>query len=470
MAGLQFGFGSGILYGLRTDVANATPIKFGILQDVSIDWNGEIKELFGQLQYPVDVARGKTKIEGKAKFAQISGPEFNNLFFGQTIQFGGQKIQSYSEAQTITDVDTQTVVTNGSTASGATSIVCVSVTGLEVGMYTTGTTGIPANTFITAINTTTNTVSLSAATTAVISTATAIYFAGDQLTTTAASASGATTLTLSSVQGLYIGMTVLGTGVAAATTITAINTTTNVITISAALTAAVAIGALIGVMPLSLTTTTPANTLGSPLLTFASTTGAAVGNIIGVGVPGIPVGTVIASLTGTTITMSNNSTAAIAIGTVIPISPAPTVTPNFSGAGVFDMDLGPLYAATGVPFTYTALAQPVVQGTYTVNPTTGLYTFAPQDASTPVLLNYTYISAATGYKITGTNLQMGTTPRFEAVFAQSYNGNFLTLKLFQCVSSKLTMPTKIDDYVINEVDFQAFANAAGTVFELSTSS
>jgi hypothetical protein len=210
--------------------------------------------------------------------------------------------------------------------------------------------------------------------------------------------------------------------------------------------------------------------LGSPVLTFTSTTGAAVGQVVGTGVPGIPAGSTIVSLTATTITMSANATASIPIGTTIPITPVPAINPNFGGTGVFDTDLGPVYSATGVPFTYVALTQPTAQGTYTVNPTTGQYVFSPLDGSSAVLLNYTYLSALTGFKVTGNNLLMGTTPRFEAVFTQTYNGNNLVLKLFQCVSSKLTMPTKIDDYVINEVDFMAFANAAGVVFELSTTS
>ena len=36
-------------------------------------------------QYALALARGKTKIEGKAKFAQINGALFNGLFFGQSL-------------------------------------------------------------------------------------------------------------------------------------------------------------------------------------------------------------------------------------------------------------------------------------------------------------------------------------------------------------------------------------------------
>ena len=58
--------------------------QFGILQDVQIDWDWQTKELWGQFQFPVDIARGQGKITGKAKFARIFGAIYGDLFFGQT--------------------------------------------------------------------------------------------------------------------------------------------------------------------------------------------------------------------------------------------------------------------------------------------------------------------------------------------------------------------------------------------------
>ena len=65
---------------------------------------------------------------------------------------------------------------------------------------------------------------------------------------------------------------------------------------------------------------------------------------------------------------------------------------------------------------------------------------------------------------------LGTTPKFMAVFEQIFNGNSIVLKLFSCVSSKLSMPTKIDDYILMEFDFSALPNSSGSAFELSTTS
>jgi hypothetical protein len=99
----MFQFGSGTLWGYPVGgnlAANPTPIKFGTLQDVSLEISGSLKELYGQSQYAEAVARGKCKIAGKAKFAQIVGKHVNDLFFGQTMT-SGQKLTSLDEAQSV---------------------------------------------------------------------------------------------------------------------------------------------------------------------------------------------------------------------------------------------------------------------------------------------------------------------------------------------------------------------------------
>lgn len=87
-------FGSGDLIGSATTdafgntIANPTPIKFGVLQNVSLDISFDVKELYGQGQFAVAVGRGKGKIAGKASMAQINGTLLNSLFFGQTLASG----------------------------------------------------------------------------------------------------------------------------------------------------------------------------------------------------------------------------------------------------------------------------------------------------------------------------------------------------------------------------------------------
>ncbi len=240
---MQFGFGSGVLYATRTDIALQGPVRFGAFQDLQLSFTGEVKELFGQNQFALDVARGKVKIEAKAKFAQISAPLFNAVFFGGTIA-AGQTLAQYAEAGSIPAVSTYIITTSKSA-------------------------------------------------------------------------------------------------------------------------------------------------------TWVS-------------------------------------------------------------------DLGVYDAATGNP--YTKVVSAPTTGQYTA--VAGVYTFAAADASKAVLIDYVY-TAIGGFTMASGNPLMGNTPRFSATFAQIYGGNTTTITMPQCVGNKLTLPTKQDDYVIEEFDFQAFGGA-GSPITLST--
>jgi hypothetical protein len=243
----QYAFAAGYLFGLRTDVANATPVRFGALQDVQIDIQYTLKELYGQNAFPLAIARGQGKIQGKTKFAQVNGLTFNNLFFGQS-QATGQQATSVLEAQTV-----------------------------------------PA-------------------------------------------------------------------------------------------------------------------------------------------------------VTPFTVTVAN--------------------------AASFVGDLGAAYAATGIPLTKVAGA-PTAVGQYAVNTSTGVYTFFSGDASAAILVTYTFNVAATGQKITIANAVVGVTPTFQVNLSQPWNGKTLNLQLNSCVSSKLTVATKAEDFLIPELDFTAQADAAGNIGTIS---
>ena len=55
------------------------------MQDVSVDMSFDLKELYGQNQYPVALGRGKGKIDCKAHVASVNGAMLNSIFFGQTL-------------------------------------------------------------------------------------------------------------------------------------------------------------------------------------------------------------------------------------------------------------------------------------------------------------------------------------------------------------------------------------------------
>ncbi len=89
---MQYGFGSGSVWGVSTANANPTPARFGALQECSVDFSFTTKELYGQYQFPLAVGRGTAKVTGKAKFAQLQGRIFNDLLFASTMATGMTQI------------------------------------------------------------------------------------------------------------------------------------------------------------------------------------------------------------------------------------------------------------------------------------------------------------------------------------------------------------------------------------------
>lgn len=275
---MQQGFGAGIMWGTPatdatgTAITTPTPVLFGILQDVGVDISFDVKELYGQNQFPFAVGRGKGKLTCKAKAAQIFGVLYNSLFFGQTMSNG--------------------------------------------------------------------------------------YFQ-DVYTNTALAIPAGFSITVSSVVADASHLQIPNSGV----------------------------------------------------------TGSAV-------------------------------------------------------------DLGVIDAATALPFTRMANGTSqasLTTGQYTFTVATGVYTFATTDAvggGTPksVYINYQYTATGTVPKYsTVSSLPMGYAPTFECDLMVPYSGKQLTLDLFTCVATKLTIPTKLDDFTIPEFDFSAFANAAGQVMKWGTS-
>ena len=91
---MQTLFGAGAMWGTPlTDsqgnaISNPTPVRFGIAQEISMDIDFSTKELYGTLQFPVQIGRGTAKISGSIKNAQINGRAWASLFFGQSFSTG----------------------------------------------------------------------------------------------------------------------------------------------------------------------------------------------------------------------------------------------------------------------------------------------------------------------------------------------------------------------------------------------
>jgi hypothetical protein len=92
---MEYMFGSGLLWGTPQQdasgnaISNPTPVLFGTMQDVSVDMSFDLKQLYGQNQFPVALGRGKGKIDCKAHIASINGAMLNSIFFGQTLTSAG---------------------------------------------------------------------------------------------------------------------------------------------------------------------------------------------------------------------------------------------------------------------------------------------------------------------------------------------------------------------------------------------
>jgi hypothetical protein len=126
------------------------------------------------------------------------------------------------------------------------------------------------------------------------------------------------------------------------------------------------------------------------------------------------------------------------------------------GSGTFGLDLGVRFAATGKPLTKVASGP--TTGQYSVNISTGVYTFAAQ-------ISYTYTSTA-GNTLTVNNQLQGYGPQFEMWLDQPYAGTGNGMHLYACKAGKLSMPLKRDDYQIVEMDYEAFAASSGKVFDM----
>lgn len=110
---MQLIFGIGALWGNRTDVSGIGPDQFAVLQDNTVDFTFEVKELYSQLGFPIDISRGKGKITGKAKVARVLGNLYADIFFGETVALGTEDNVSENEQHTL--ATTTVGVTHAST-------------------------------------------------------------------------------------------------------------------------------------------------------------------------------------------------------------------------------------------------------------------------------------------------------------------------------------------------------------------
>jgi hypothetical protein len=167
-------------------------------------------------------------------------------------------------------------------------------------------------------------------------------------------------------------------------------------------------------------------------------------------------------------TLTNNSERKQAVNETGTIPATPFKITVANGA-TFYVDLGVLNVTTGI--TMKQVASGPATGEYSVNSTTGEYTFAAADTGNSVIINYMYTAATAGSgTMPITNNLMGNTPRFQMICTQVFDGKQFTLVLYSCVADKLSMPLKQDDYTIADFAYSAQADATNTVGFISTTS
>lgn len=321
---MQVAFGAGTLYATQlfdasgNAVAVPTPIKFGVLQECALDISFDTKMLYGNLQFPIAIGRGKGKVSCKAKAAQFNAALMNAVIFGQTLT-AGQQLISVDE----------------------------------------GPTAIPATPFI----------------------------------------------------------------------LTPINPTT--------------VLADLGVLNA---------TTGIPMKRVATGTTPVAGQYNSPGVSGVGTG----SITTTVLTITAMTSGSFAVGQVI------------TGTGVTaGTTITAILTGTGGVGTYTVSVTQTAAGPTITGNDNYLFSTADNVSGVSVKFSYSYLAPASGQKSTIANLLMGYAPSFRADLLVPYQGKSLMVSLNQCISNKFAIATKLDDFIVPEFDFDAFADAAGNVLTYS---
>lgn len=123
----------------------------------------------------------------------------------------------------------------------------------------------------------------------------------------------------------------------------------------------------------------------------------------------------------------------------------------------------------------TMLRVPSAPATGQYSVAAGVYTFAVADVGHTVAIDYVFTQVGSGVTTTLINQQAGTTPTFKGIFVMksaASPGNAvkqLVLTLNLCVSDKLSLASKIEDFMIPEFDFEASEDIAGNIGTLTGS-
>jgi hypothetical protein len=145
-------------------------------------------------------------------------------------------------------------------------------------------------------------------------------------------------------------------------------------------------------------------------------------------------------------------------GSVVGAGGTVTVVPP---AGAYAADCG-VRGADGRPYIKVASAPSVRQYSVTAG---GVYTFAAAEAGNTVFVSYRYVDGAntTSTRINVRNVLMGAAPFVQLDMFWTKDGRHNSLRFPRALAGKFGMQSKLDDYMIPEMDFDVFSDPLGNV-------
>jgi hypothetical protein len=149
--------------------------------------------------------------------------------------------------------------------------------------------------------------------------------------------------------------------------------------------------------------------------------------------------------------------------------PGTPYTVTVTDAATFEGDLGVKYALTGIPLQRVTAGSEAV-GSYSVTisgANKGKYVFAAGDTLAAVQITYTKTTTA-GQSMIVKNATIGQTPTFRLDYwtsvAQPTQKPF-ACRVFSCVGSKFSLASKLEDFIMPDMEFDVGADAADNVYE-----
>ena len=145
----------------------------------------------------------------------------------------------------------------------------------------------------------------------------------------------------------------------------------------------------------------------------------------------------------------------------------PGVTVTVTNAATFLMDWGVINASTQQQFTNIGSGTPAANQ-YTVNTTTGVYTFSAADeaAKTPVWISYTWTNAARGVTILLKNQFMGYAPLVRVMLVNTFRNQYFAIELYAVTVGGFSVPTKLEDFWISDINFDAQCDNTNTLGQM----